>query len=144
MDEAEGKVVAYVVRGDELLVFVHVDDGDPLLESGLQVPAGTMHEGESPDDAVLREAREETGLTGLRIVRALGEDTVCWPGRRPQHRRFFHLELANPANAPDSWVHIERDEGSGSPRPFRCFWVSRRDAPLLAGAQGVFVARIDE
>ena len=45
------KVLAYVTRGDRLLVFKHRD----FPEAGLQVPAGTIEEGESPHDAVLRE-----------------------------------------------------------------------------------------
>ena len=67
----QGKVIAYIVRSDSLVAFVHENDADPLFESGLQVPAGTMHDGEEPAAAVLREAFEETGLAGLRIVRYL-------------------------------------------------------------------------
>ena len=134
-----GKVVAYIVRGDSLVVFTHENDENPLLESGLQVPAGTMHEGEEPADAVLREAFEETGLRGLRIVRYLGHDEVTGPGSPPQVRHFFHLEADD---APDEWLHVERDEGTGAPRPFRLFWLGRSQAQLLAAAQGVFVSRL--
>ena len=62
------KVLAYITRGDELLVFRH----RYFPEAGLQVPAGTVEEGESPHDAVLREAYEESGLQQVRIVRSLG------------------------------------------------------------------------
>ena len=63
------KVVAYVTSGDRLLVFRHVHEP----EAGIQVPAGTVEPGESPDDAVIREAHEETGLAGLTIRRYLGQ-----------------------------------------------------------------------
>ena len=53
------RVIVYIVRGDRLVVFVHEDDEDPLLESGLQVPGGTIEPGETPAEAALREAREE-------------------------------------------------------------------------------------
>ena len=63
------KVTAFVTRetadGRQLLVFRH-----PL--NGIQLPAGTVDVGESPETAVLREAWEETGLDGLRLVRPLG------------------------------------------------------------------------
>jgi len=63
------KVTAFVTRetagGRLLLVFRH-----PL--NGIQLPAGTVELGESPETAVMREAREETGLDGLRLVRPLG------------------------------------------------------------------------
>jgi 8-oxo-dGTP pyrophosphatase MutT (NUDIX family) len=87
------KVIAYIVRGDSLVVFVHDDDMNPILESGLQVPAGTVQEGEEPAAAVLREAFEETGLVGLRIVRYLGRDEITWPGSPPHIRHFFHLTV---------------------------------------------------
>lgn len=136
----QGKVVAYIVRGDALLAFVHVNDADPLSGSGLQVPAGTMHDGEEPAAAVLREAFEETGLEHLRMVRYLGHDEVTWPGGPPQIRHFFHLECDD---APAEWEHVERDGGTGPPRPFRLFWIPRSRAALLAAAQGVFVSKLD-
>ena len=134
-------MIAYIVRGDALVAFLHENDADPVFESGLQVPAGTVQDGEDLADAVLREAFEETGLSGLRIVRYLGHDEITWPGSDPQLRHFFHLEADA---APDEWRHVERDEGDGLPRPFRLFWLPRASAPLLVAAQGVFVSRIDD
>ena len=64
------KAFAYVTRGSELLVFRHRDE--PYEESGLQVPAGAVRPGESLPAAALREAVEETGLTGLVLVSHLG------------------------------------------------------------------------
>jgi len=64
------KVTAFIVKNDantpELLLFRH-----PY--AGVQIPAGTVNPGESPEDAVLREVREETGLKRIRIVKFLGE-----------------------------------------------------------------------
>ena len=57
------KVGAYITSGSRLLVFRHVD----FPEAGVQAPAGTVDPGEAPDDAVLREAQEETDLCGLTI-----------------------------------------------------------------------------
>jgi 8-oxo-dGTP pyrophosphatase MutT (NUDIX family) len=38
----------------------------------LQVPGGGIAPGESPEEAVVREVAEETGLTNVRVVRYLG------------------------------------------------------------------------
>jgi len=63
--EPVGKVTAFITREAnevrQLLVFRHPD-------AGIQLPAGTIEVGETPEAAVLREVREETGLTAVEIV----------------------------------------------------------------------------
>ena len=61
------KVLCYVVREGRLLVFRHTDYS--YEEVGIQVPAGSIQPGETPEEAALREAREETGLKDFTIVR---------------------------------------------------------------------------
>lgn len=70
MSQVVEKVTAFVVRpakrgGHDLLLFRHPS-------AGVQIPAGTVEDGERPEDAVLREAAEETGLFGLTIRQNLG------------------------------------------------------------------------
>jgi 8-oxo-dGTP pyrophosphatase MutT (NUDIX family) len=69
MAQVSEKVTAFITRqsesGCELLLFRHP-------HAGIQIPSGTVKEGESPAEAVLREAEEETGLALLSIVRSLG------------------------------------------------------------------------
>lgn len=63
------KVTAFVTRqtaqGLDLLLFKH-----PY--AGIQIPAGTVEPGETPEDAVIREVNEETGLTAVRLAAHLG------------------------------------------------------------------------
>ncbi len=96
------KVLVYVVRDGRLLVFRHTDYS--YEEVGIQVPAGSIRAGESPEEAALREAREETGLHDFKIVKKLGEtDYDISPYRfEIQHRHVFHLELAE--EAPERWA----------------------------------------
>ena len=137
------KVVAYIVRAGQLAVFVHLDDSDPVSQSGLQVPAGTIEPGETPDHAVLREAEEESGLTGLTIAASLGvADYDVRPGKHEVHRRFyFHLSVDGPVA--ETWDHEETDGGVGEPRPFRFFWIPLARGHSLAAGLGAMLSRID-
>jgi len=76
------KVTAFVTREWEgerqLLLFEHPN-------AGVQIPAGTVEAGESPEQAVLREAAEETGLTGFSTLRYLG----CAAGELPEGQRII-------------------------------------------------------
>lgn len=134
------KVVAYIVRGDRLVVFVHDEDSNPMIESGLQAPAGTVHDGEGPAEAVLREAHEETGLLGLRIVAYLGDaDWDVRPsGDAIHHRHFFQLSVPE---APDEWRHIERGDGLDV-HPFTFFWLPLDRAHLLVAGQSAMIGRL--
>ena len=61
------RAYAYITNGRRLLPFTHPESPG----AGVQVPAGTIEPGESPKHAVMREAREETGLAGLKYVRLM-------------------------------------------------------------------------
>ena len=136
------KVVAYITDGDKLLVFSHPHH----TEAGIQVPAGTVEEGESLDEAVLREAREETGLDNLELRSYLGvrEYDLSASGKSGvQRRHFFHLALSG--EAPVRWRHYERHPSDGSTEPieFEFFWVKfPGEVPELAGGQGDFLHKL--
>ena len=63
------KVTAFITResvdGHDLLLFKHPN-------AGIQIPAGTVEDDETPEEAVLREVSEETGLTSLSVGEYLG------------------------------------------------------------------------
>jgi ADP-ribose pyrophosphatase YjhB (NUDIX family) len=125
------KVVAYITLGERLLVFTHRD----FPEAGVQVPAGTVEVEEPLDDAVLREAAEETGLTNLKLVKYLGvRDFDAAKVKRPDEiheRHFFHLEAATPA--PERWRHWEMTPSGDDKTPvaFDLRWVGKKDADLF-------------
>ncbi len=136
------KVVAYITQGNKLLVFSH-----PLYpEAGIQVPAGTIKKGEPPDKAVIREAREETGLHELRMRSFLGvrEHDLSPHGIAEVHQRyFFHLECGH--ETPTAWRHYENDPSDGSPAPIELefFWVKFPDeVPELSGEQGELLHKL--
>ena len=134
------KAVAYITRGDQLLVFSH----PAFPEAGIQVPAGTIEPGEAPEDAVLREAHEETGLSGLAVRSFLGireYDLAPYGKAEIECRHFFHLECTG--EAPAVWRHDELYPSDGSPAPieFELFWVKYpEDVPELIGEQGALLS----
>jgi 8-oxo-dGTP diphosphatase len=100
------KVFAYITNGRRLLVFTERG----FEHFGLQVPAGSVHEDASLEDAVLRESWEEAGLKGLEIVRYLGSVSVDQGkyGLDEIHdRHFFHLTYTGEPIG--KWEHIESD-----------------------------------
>jgi 8-oxo-dGTP diphosphatase len=134
------KVYAYITRGDRLLVFVQPETLD---ESGVQVPGGTMESGETPEQSVMREAYEETGLDGLHLVRYLGSrdrDLRPFGDDEVNHCHFFHLACTG--EPPERWDHFEHDPSDGSPGPvrFSLFWAALPDdVPELAGERGALL-----
>ena len=136
------KVFVYITHRDRLLVFSHPDFPD----AGIQVPAGTLEPGETPEAAAWREAREETGLDGLRLVRFLGEqvrDMADCGLNEIHHRYFYHFECTQPP--PEVWRHNEPDPSDGSPAPivFELFWVHLPDGvPPLTTDHGFMLSRL--
>lgn len=132
------KAFAYITSRGRLLVFDHVD----FPEAGVQVPAGTIHLGEPPELAALREAQEETGLQRFGAPRALGiaEFDARPFGKAEIHRRhFFHLPAEG--DLPERWRHEERHASDGSaPIRFELYWLPPADAALcLIGDHGRFI-----
>lgn len=102
-----GKVTALILRaspaGDELLLFKH-----PY--AGIQIPAGTIEPHEDPEAAALREAFEETGLTGFTALQSLGYRDNILPANRRTIMRPTTV-YARPDISSFAWVHIRSGIG---------------------------------
>jgi 8-oxo-dGTP diphosphatase len=143
--QTKRKAFAYITRGSKLLVFEHPD----APEAGIQVPAGTLEDGESPEAGALREAQEETGLTGLKLCCFLGEQirNMSDYGKAEIHHRYFYHLLCE--DAPESWSHGEYDP-SDEPNHdsktlrhrFDFYWVDLADMPELIAEHDYFVGEL--
>lgn len=107
------------------------------------MPGGTVHPNERPDDAVMREALEETGLTDLSLGAVLGEEELSpAPGMR-HHRYYYHLACRE--NPPERWQHFETDpsEGDEGRILFELYWVRLpKEAPQLSGGLDRMLPRL--
>jgi ADP-ribose pyrophosphatase YjhB (NUDIX family) len=132
------RVVAYVTRGRELLVFEH--KGMPEVPT--QVPAGRVDAHEDLETALAREVEEETGLTGIRVVAVLADaddfERLFGPGA---HRSQAFHALAD-AHGPSEWEHPVTGTGMDAGLVFVCRWVPLDEAPPLWGKPDPLVERL--
>lgn len=136
------RATAYVTDPHgRLLVFDHID----VPASGTQVPAGGIHDGETAEDAVLRELAEESGIESASIIRKLGETWYMAklgnvpPGLEEQIQHAFHLCLEEPP-ADEVWEWDETSGGDIVEHRFTFRWVSLEDAAgLLWPVQAMWV-----
>jgi 8-oxo-dGTP pyrophosphatase MutT (NUDIX family) len=140
------KAVAYITREKEgrrqLLVFTHRD----YPEAGVQVPAGTAHDGEEIEATLFREVQEETGLTSLRLVRKLVQRDYIHPDTHNIHERHFFHMLA-PSDTPDAWSWIETSGGEVPDEEgyvFNFYWLDLEGEIELVGGQGDWLHMLKE
>jgi 8-oxo-dGTP pyrophosphatase MutT (NUDIX family) len=143
MKQVKYKVFAYITNCNRLLVFVH-----PFApEAGIQVPAGTVKANERPEEAVLREVFEETGLSDLVVEGLLGEherDMSDFGRDEIHHRYFYHLRYEG--DPPATWLHEERDSSDDPkqvPIIFEFFWAPLpHDIPPLIADHGKMLPQL--
>lgn len=98
------KVTAFVTRRvngrRELLLFQHPS-------AGIQIPAGTVEPGETPEAAAVRETQEETGLHTVAIDQYLGMHEVVLP--ETQHMILLPTRVyARPDVMSFNWIQLGR------------------------------------
>ena len=127
MSERVKKAAAVVLRGlpdaKEVLVFDH-----PLEEGGvmIQLPAGTVEQGEAPGAAAIRELFEETGVQAMGPVLGGVMDEVF---EGEERIRWVYIVEA-PAGLPDEWPSV-CDCGKDT----RCHWLRFDDAVIVEHQQ---------
>jgi 8-oxo-dGTP pyrophosphatase MutT (NUDIX family) len=131
-------VACYVLHDEHLLVFTH--DAYPMEVTGVQVPAGSIEPGESPEQAAVRELFEETGRRG-EVVRKIGTQNYDLRPVRDEIaiRHFFQLRMST-ADVLERWSAGESDVRTGEdPIGWTCWWLPLKDAHVLAAGFGALV-----
>lgn len=119
------KACAYITRGgSEVLVFRGPG------HDGFQIPKGTVEPGETPREAVYREAVEESGLATFERVDHLVTDV--WTRRESPPKRYVRHFYHAPVHEPrDSWTHVVTGSGTERGAAFEFSWLDLpADAPF--------------
>lgn len=113
-------------------------------EVGIQVPAGTLKDGEEPEAGAMRELTEETGYGCFRIVRLLGTATYNkLPTSAQLHER--HYFLAEPTDMlPERWNSQEDHDGLQPPTHLECFWIPIERGHILSAGMGQMLYKLVE
>ncbi len=128
------KVTTYITCDEKLLVFRHVDHP----EAGIQVPAGTAEHDEDLELAALREAEEESGLSGFVVNGYLGKTAYRFEPTEGSsieiERHYYHLVWPGPIQK-TSWHHWELSPSVGDDDKllFELFWVDIKEVPQMPG-----------
>ena len=128
------KVLAYILQEEKILTFRHRD----YPEAGLQVPAGTIDPGENPEEAVLREVAEESGLRGLQIQKKLGVFPYFHKHKKEWHERHVFI-LVSEKILPEAWTHRVSSGSDDKGVVFEYEWLKKSEKYLLESDQGGYL-----
>ncbi|MCL1696192.1 MULTISPECIES: NUDIX domain-containing protein [unclassified Lysinibacillus] len=131
------KAFGYITREHEgqlqVLVFEQNTEG-----AGIQIPKGTVEEGETPLEAVKREMFEETGLSDLVVKGLIAQDYFNHHSGLLQKRYFYHLTTNEQR---DSWKHYPTGVNEVG-FEFSFYWITDEQQVTLVNGHGDYLYRV--
>lgn len=122
------KSLVYVTRGNDLLVLEHTDE---YPGAGVQVPAGGVEPGETPEAAAARELFEETGLQPT--TSPVYVESHWWTNEEAPSRIRHYYWQAVPVDTPNSWSHVVSGGEGDLGMTFHLSFRHRSDPDLTPG-----------
>jgi ADP-ribose pyrophosphatase YjhB (NUDIX family) len=120
--------VGTVVLQDKRVLFVRQAEGDPLAGQW-SIPWGVVDNGESPEDAAVRETYEESGIKA-EIVGLLGIQNLRRPGWLGIVFMCHHIEGEPTSDGVETdeagYFTLEEMDSFGEPFEPWCEWLARR------------------
>lgn len=131
------KAFGYITREHEgqlqVLVFEQNTEG-----AGIQIPKGTVEEGETPLEAVKREMFEVTGLSDLVVKGLIAQDYFNHHSGLLQKRYFYHLTTNEQR---DSWKHYPTGVNEAG-LEFSFYWITDEQQVTLVNGHGDYLYRV--
>jgi 8-oxo-dGTP pyrophosphatase MutT (NUDIX family) len=129
------KVGAYIVRhlDSNPQIFLYSRRYDP--DAPLQITGGGILEDETPELALWRELKEETGFDPLPIIRKVGILETSWLFRSVNR----HIYMLDGTSLPETLVHTVTGDGADQGERYHFGWYEVDRDPILAGDLGVFL-----
>lgn len=132
------KAFGYITREHEEQIQVLVFEQN-TIGAGIQVPKGTIEEGETPLEGVKREMLEETGLTTLVVQGLIAQDYFNHPSGVLQKRYFYHLTTSEETR--ETWQHHPTGINEAD-LLFSFYWISAEQDTKLAKGHGDYLYRV--
>lgn len=133
VEKAYGYITREHAGSIQVLVFEQNTEG-----SGIQIPKGTVEEGETPLEAIAREMFEETGLTDLVVHNLIAQDYYEHYSGALHKRYFYHLTTHEQR---DTWQHAPTGLNEGGLK-FSFYWIQDAQEVLLAKGHGDYLYRV--
>lgn len=136
------KVLAYIYRkiGKELQVLVF--DHPNVPEVNPQVPAGTLGKNEKPENGVLREIFEESGLKFDKVDQCLGLFEFYDEQKNELHKRHTYSILSS--DLAESWSHNVKSDDEDNGEIFDYYWLPIEEAKeKLVAEQGKYLPTVN-
>ncbi|QHE51772.1 NUDIX domain-containing protein [Pontibacillus sp. HMF3514] len=111
----------------------------PIPEAGIQIPKGTVKEGEAPEQAVVREMKEETGLHNLSLKGLIAKDMWKADDGALHERFFYHFSAPN---TKEEWSFNPTGGGEEDGLTFRFFWISGVHGIQLIRGHGDYLGEV--